>query len=1594
MNRTETRSIIINTVYPTLTIVSPAAKAYSTSTILVNLSASGAGLDTLVFFNGTDNETYNISPNTPVTITYEDGVQNLTAWVNDTVGHVTAKNVTFKVDTINPAIAFVSPDESAIYNSTTVLINISATDTNLAKVWFFNGTANETYTVPVNRIFTQGQHTIMAWANDSAGRMNSTSVAFTVDSIAPTLNMSSPANNSYSASPTVDILFTPRDSVETSIACSIYIDGTLNLSANVTNSTLYNFSIAYNDSAHTVSVTCLDDALNSVSSGTRTFTVDTMDPAIDFMDPTTNSSTMAFMIIANVSVVDANFKNLTIRLYNASGAMKGQALSTSPGYMMTFNFSALPNGVYYWNATTYDKAGRYNSTETRNATIDTTKPAVRFVSPTDNSSLYTGRNYILANATASDVNPGSLTVYIYNSTGLYNATNTTGTSLFANFTGLPNGIYYINATAFDSANNSNKTETRNITIDTTNPAITIISPLAQVYNTTTVLVSINASDTNLAKVWFFNGTANVTYTKPVNVTFTQGQHILTAWVNDSARRISSANVTFTVDSIAPALNMSSPANNSYSASENISILFTPKDNIDASIECSIYIDGTLNLSANVTNSTLYNLTAAYNDSTHTVLVTCLDNALKSVSSGTRAFTVDTVNPAIDFMASSTGSSATASAITVNISVVDANFKNLTVRIYNASGALKSQTWSTSSKYTFNFSTLPNGLYYWNATSYDKAGRYNSTETRNATIDTIKPAVRFVSPTDNSGLYTGRDYIAINATASDVNLNNVTIYLYNSTGLYNSTNGTTSPLFMNWTGLPDGTYRFNATASDNANSLSKTETRNVTVDTMNPAIDFMASSTGSSATASAITVNISVVDANFKNLTVRIYNASGALKSQTWSTSSKYTFNFSALPSGIYYWNATSYDKAGRYNSTETRNATIDITGPTILFAKPTDNSSAYSNRTYIAVNVSATDIHLNNITIYLYNSTGLYSTANNATSPVFMNWTGLPDSTYRFNATAFDSAGNMKKTETRSITIDVVSPAVSFVNPTPNESSYIPRAYMLVNVTAFDTNQNNITIVLYNATGAIVKTVTAAGNKSLYNFTALKDGAYRFNATAYDKFKHMNSTETRNVTIDTINPAIRFTTPTDNTSAYSSRPYIAINASVTDVNLNNFTIYLYNATGLYNSTSTDLFVNWTDLPDGKYRFNATAYDNANRFNKTETRNVTIDAANPAIQFTTPTDNASAYSSRPYIAINVSATDGNFANLSVYLYNSTGGLVAHNFTTAASLFVNYTGLADGLYSWSAAAYDSFGHSNSTETRNATIDATMPEIQFVNPTDHSSAYTNITYIAINASASDMNLNNITIYIYNSTRLYNSTSISGAGLFINWTGLPDGVYSINATASDSADNINRTETRVITIDTVNPEIQFVNPSENTTNYTNVAYIEANVSASDANFANLTLTVYDATGMAVRQNVTGSTGLYANYTGLVDGVYYWNVTAYDTVGKYNYTETRNVTIDTQAPTVTLYTPGDEDVRGPAPAGVFTSFKATDAVAQVMPCTVYTYNATGLYNATSISVLNSTKWNATYIYGDVGDYSWYVNCTDWAGNVGTSMTRTFAITS
>ncbi|MBI2057238.1 LamG domain-containing protein, partial [Candidatus Pacearchaeota archaeon] len=254
----------------------------------------------------------------------------------------------------------------------------------------------------------------------------------------------------------------------------------------------------------------------------------------------------------------------------------------------------------------------------------------------------------------------------------------------------------------------------------------------------------------------------------------------------------------------------------------------------------------------------------------------------------------------------------------------------------SAGEIKSLYNNTANRLENNFTSLSDGIYNYSAYAIDEAGNLNWTSPdRQYTVDTTFPAIVFANPTTNSSNLS-QSFIQANLSFSDTNLGTANISLFNSTqNIINSTAGTTSTLFINFTGLSDGRYYLNATINDSANNKNYTETRNIYLDTVPPNV------TINSPTATTYTVNSLLFNATAIDLTTFVdscwYTLNSGTTNQTLSragTSSSYNFTQTSIADSVYTARFYCNDTANNVNNTENAAFTIDTSVPAALGGGP------------------------------------------------------------------------------------------------------------------------------------------------------------------------------------------------------------------------------------------------------------------------------------------------------------------------------------------------------------------------------------------------------------------------------------------------------------------------------------------------------------------------------------------------------------------------------------------------------------------------------------------------------------------------------------
>ncbi|MBU1245576.1 MAG: hypothetical protein ABIJ20_02590 [Nanoarchaeota archaeon] len=363
--------------------------------------------------------------------------------------------------------------------------------------------------------------------------------------------------------------------------------------------------------------------------------------------------------------------------------------------------------------------------------------------------------------------------------------------------------------------------------------------------------------------------------------------------------------------------------------------------------------------------------------------------------------------------------------------------------------------------------------------------------------------------------------------------------------------------------------------------------------------------------------------------------------------------------------------------------------------------------------------------------------------------------------------------------------------------------------------------------------------------------------------------------------------------------------------------------GVHTFTNTSTILSWDNdglvmnLTWKYFWFNLTATNPGNynlsvattNATGTETTNISVtinDTTEPSsIEFVSPSETDNSNLSRSNIAVNVTATDnGVIDTIIARLFNSTNDQINSSTSATSPLFINFTGLSDGVYYFNATVNDTYGNSNSTSTRTITLDTTYPLIDYGTGTESDNANVSQSNVYVNVSVTETNEKNITFLLYNSTGQVNSTTYTDGTRTINWTSLPDGAYTYNTTIIDDAGNSNTTSTRTITLDSSNPIITLIAPADSTSSTTSAYNFTFNVS-DDQTISNCSL-IFDGSIINTLINVNNSGGTNGMYnSSLSVATHTWSINCTDIAGNVGNSSTRTLIVSTVATTTTSSSSG-----------------------------------------------------------------------------------------
>ncbi len=546
-----------------------------------------------------------------------------------------------------------------------------------------------------------------------------------------------------------------------------------------------------------------------------------------------------------------------------------------------------------------------------------------------------------------------------------------------------------------------------------------------------------------------------------------------------------ATLTFTLDTTAPAISVTSTGTITNQATQTIAGALNDA-NLAASPTISLFDNGNPIATTTASGGNWSVSITLSGDGGHSITAQASDLAGNTGTSNSDALTLDTTAPSVTI--GSGGGLTNQPGQTVSGTVSDANLATNPMIALFDNGAQIGTTTASGGAWSTSITLSGDGGHNVTAQASDLAGNTGTSNSDALTLDTTAPSVAITS----SGTITNQPGQTVSGTVSDANLAaSPTIILFdNGTQI-----GTATASGGNWstaiTLSGDGGHSVTAQATDLAGNTGASNTDALTLDTTAPAVSI--TSSGTITNQPAQTVSGTVSDANLAaSPTITLFDNGTQIGTTTASGG-----NWSAaitLPSqGGNDITAQASDLAGNTGTSSAVALTLDTVVPVVTEALVAD--TGVSGTDAITANPAVTGSADPDATVVVSegNRTLGQTTANGAGVWVFAP-VGLADGPHTLVASETDGAGD---TGTASLAFTLKTSA-----PAPYGLSLSPAA--LANTTTVLTpviigfGEPGDTLTLLDQTGGQGTTTVAADGTWSFMTQRLGTSPYTFTATESD----------------------------------------------------------------------------------------------------------------------------------------------------------------------------------------------------------------------------------------------------------------------------------------------------------------------------------------------------------------------------------------------------------------------------------------------------------------------------------------------------------------
>ncbi|VVB97903.1 Right handed beta helix region [uncultured archaeon] len=645
------------------------------------------------------------------------------------------------------------------------------------------------------------------------------------------------------------------------------------------------------------------------------------------------------------------------------------------------------------------------------------------------------------------------------------------------------------------------------------------------------------------------------------------------------------------------------------------------------------------------------------------------------------------------------------------------------------------------------------------------------------------------------------------------------------------------------------------------------------------------------------------------------------------------------------------------------------------------NKSAYGVLFDTSNNNSCSDVLTFSSTYGIYT---MYSSSNNRVS----NATLLNDSTagvWDISDTGNNTYSNIRTCNNTASGYGIYmnSPNARIYNATACGSQYGLSLYYLntpvtqplvSNLTSYD---NSFGVLVYMTVGATLSNVTVYNNSdtgiriSYANSTNLSNAlVYKNNMGIFVRYS--NNSSIINVTAYNNSFGAHFLYSWNNvlsSGAMSNNSYgvqfnFSLNNILSGVNSTNNSNYGFS---LLNSSSNSISNSYA-CPNaiGGYFFASTSNSNsgsANYGNITDNDSNSAfssspcggPSAQPAVSLNSPTNSTNLSNSS--VALNW--TPSNFSSNPACNVTRNGTLVLSATCTNNQSCASVNTTPDGLYYWNVTCSDG-SNSNISQTWQFRVDTAPPTVAIQSP---ANATYNSSPINLNFTSSDSGVGASSCWY----SLDGASNISLPGCGNTSFFVAEGSHGIIIYSNDTLNNAGS----AVAYFSVNlpPILGYTANNEQNSAFLNRSWAYFEISYAEGERANTTLNL---NGTIYEMNCNAT---YCWYTATGLGGYYaYNITMNDSGGLANTTPARNLTVDADAPSVSIQSPANATHNV---ASVDLNFTVSDSGSEASSCW---YSLDGGANTSLPGCGNSTLGNLTR-----GGHALFVYANDTVNNIGSA---------